>query len=126
LRNEKYFSLSEVDYRLTDGIDAEVLLKDNQKETTARLLGHGNGRLDAVSNILKNYFGIAYKMNAYEQQALMEKAGTSSKAITYINIEAEGKAVWGVGVHDDSNSSSVRALCAALNNFFFKRDNKEA
>jgi 2-isopropylmalate synthase len=116
LRNEKYFSLSEVDYRLNNGIDAEVLLTDNQSGKTVKLLGHGNGRLNAVSNILKNYLTVAFKMKDYDQQALVEKAGTSSKAITYISVEAGGKIGWGVGVHDDSNSSSVRALCAALNN----------
>lgn len=119
LENERYFSLSEVDYRLNNGIDAEVLLTDKRTGRALKLSGHGNGRLDAVSNILKTYTGISYKLNGYEQHALSE--GTSSKAITYLSIEAEGESFWGAGVHDDSNSASVRALCAALENLLSAR-----
>ena len=75
-----------------------------------------------MSNILKNYIGIPYTMNGYEQHALSEGAGTSSKAITYLSIESGGKSYWGAGVHDDSNSASVRALCAAINNFLSARE----
>ena len=56
-------------------------------------------------------------MNGYEQHALSEGKGTSSKAITYLSIGTGGTSFWGAGVHDDSNSASVRALCAAINNF---------
>ncbi len=122
LRRDSYFTLSEVDYRLNDGIDAEVLLTDKKAGKVLKIQGHGNGRLDAVSNILKNYIGIPYTMNGYEQHALSEGAGTSSKAITYLSIESGGKSYWGAGVHDDSNSASVRALCAAINNFLSARE----
>ena len=113
LRNRRYFSLSEPHYRQREGIDAEAVLTDGRGETHA-LSGHGNGRLDAVSNMLKAYLGIPYSLNGYEQHALTE--GSSSKAITYLGV-AEGEiGCWGVGVHDDSTTSSVLALCAALNN----------
>lgn len=117
---DSYFSLSEVDYRLNDGIDAEVLLTDKKKGEAVTLVGHGNGRLNAVSNILKEYTGLPYKMKGYEQHALSE--GTASKAISYICIGYDGETFWGVGVHDDSNSASVRALCAAINNLLSSRE----
>ena len=117
LRSEAYFSMSEVDYRQNNGIDAEVLLTDKKRGVTKKLTGHGNGRLDAVSNILQEYLGVSYTMNGYEQHALSEGKGTSSKAITYLSIGTGGTSFWGAGVHDDSNSASVRALCAAINNF---------
>lgn len=125
LRNEAYFTLSEIDYRLKDGIDAEVLLTDKKANKVLKLCGHGNGRLDAVSNILRTYIGISYTMNGYEQHALSEDAGTSSKAVTYLSIESDGKTYWGAGIHDDSNSASVRALCAAINNFLSVREKRE-
>ena len=120
LRNEKYFSLSEVDYRMREGMDAEVLLSDNRTGEIRRLTGHGNGRLDAVANILKAYTGIPFSLNGYEQHALTE--GTSAKAITYLRVTADGESGWGAGVHDDSSSASVRALCAALNNLLSRRE----
>ena len=122
LNNERYFSLAEVDYRLNEGIDAEVLLTDKKTGNTHRLTGHGNGRLDAVANILADYTGISFSMNGYEQHALTQKAGTSSKAITYLSIVSDGVSRWGAGVHDDSTSSSIRALCAALNNLLLLRE----
>ena len=119
LRNRRYFSLSEPHYRQREGIDAEAVLTDGRGETHA-LSGHGNGRLDAVSNMLKAYLGIPYSLNGYEQHALTE--GSSSKAITYLGV-AEGEiGCWGVGVHDDSTTSSVLALCAALNNLLAMRE----
>lgn len=126
LRGEQYFSLAEADYRYQkEGIDAEVVLADKRTGKTHRLTGHGNGRLDAVSNILRAYTGIPYSMNGYEQQALTEGKGTSSKAITYLSVVADGDSCWGAGVHDDSTTSAIRALCAALNNLLALRSERK-
>lgn len=114
LENGAYFSLSEVDYLQNNGVDAVVLIEDKKTGRAARVEAHGNGRLDAVANALKARFGFAYKINGYEQHALSE--GSSSKAISYISVEADGRSYWGAGIHDDSTTASVNALCAAINN----------
>lgn len=44
----------------------------------------GNGRLDAVSNAIKTYFGITYELSVYEEHAISR--GSNSKAATYVGI----------------------------------------
>ncbi len=74
----------------------------------------GNGRLDAVSNALKKSLGIEYTNLTYTEHALT--AESSSKAVTYVSITfPDGKASWGVGVHDDIISASINALISAIN-----------
>ena len=44
----------------------------------------GNGRLDAVSNAIKMYFGISYELTVYEEHAISRVP--SSKAAAYVGI----------------------------------------
>ena len=74
----------------------------------------GNGRLDAVSNAVKNRLGIEFSDLTYEEHAL--SIGSSSQAITYVSIIREnGHKVWGAGIHDDIIASSINALFSAIN-----------
>ncbi len=89
---------------LTVEVDGEV------KEITSR----GNGRLDAVSNAVKKEFSIEFSELTYEEHALTK--GSTSQAITYVSITmADGKKVWGAGIHDDIIASSINALFSAVN-----------
>lgn len=114
LDNRAVFDVTEAHYRQTDGIEATVTIGiDGGKATVT---AHGNGRLDAVSNALKKYFGTDYKLVGYEQHALTD--GSSSQAISYVGVEKEGRTYWGAGVHEDIITSSIRALVVAINNCF--------
>ncbi len=78
------------------------------------LTATGNGRLDAVSNAVKQQLGIAFSNMTYEEHALT--GGSASQAITYMSITmADGRTVWGVGINDDIIASSISALFSALN-----------
>lgn len=68
---------------------------------------------DAVSNIIKQYFGISYELTVYEEHALSQ--GSSSKAMSYVGITCDGKMFWGVGIDDDIITSSINALVVAVN-----------
>ena len=74
---------------------------------------NGNGRLDAVSNTIKQYFGISYELTVYEEHALSQ--GSSSKAMSYVGITCEDKLYWGAGIDDDIIKSSINALVVAVN-----------
>ncbi|MBQ8295139.1 MAG: 2-isopropylmalate synthase [Clostridia bacterium] len=74
---------------------------------------NGNGRLDCVSNAIRQVLGKEYVLESYVQHALEEKS--SSKAASYVCILANGKAYWGAGVHSDIMTSSVYALLSAVN-----------
>ena len=78
------------------------------------LKGAGNGRLDAVSNAVKEKIGMEFSQLTYEEHALT--SGSSSQAVTYVSLVPEsGKRVWGAGIHDDIIASSINALFSAIN-----------
>lgn len=90
-----------------------VRLVINHDGSEKKISGEGNGRLDAVSNAFKEYFGADYTLKVYEEHAV--SIGTSSKAASYVGIEHKGKMYWGVGVNQDIIKSSVAALVSAVN-----------
>jgi 2-isopropylmalate synthase len=114
LENHRIFDVVEAHYRQDDGIVAKVTVQTKGKTAVAE--AHGNGRLDAVSNALKAYFGVSYLLSGYEQHALSE--GSTSQAISYVGVEKDGKTYWGAGIHEDIITSSIKALVGALNNCF--------
>ena len=75
--------------------------------------GHGNGRLDSVSDALKKLLGAEFSILDYSEQALEQ--GSKSNAMSYLEISINGNISWGVGVHYDIIMSSVYALVSAVN-----------
>ena len=74
---------------------SQMCIRDSNKERRT-IETTGNGRLDAVSNAIKMYFGISYELAVYEEHAISE--GSSSKAAAYVEIICKGKNYWGVGI----------------------------
>lgn len=105
------FDIPECHFRQENGIKAEVTItKDGGSEVVQTA---GNGRLDAVSNAIKSYFGISYELARYEEHAISR--GSSSKAAAYVGIVYDGKTYWGVGIDEDIIKGSIAALVAAVN-----------
>ncbi len=111
VHNTETFTIRNVEFKHKDGILAEVLIEHGGKEHL--VAANGNGRLDAVSNAIKQYFGISYELTTYEEHALSR--GSSSKAVTYVGITCDGKMYWGVGTDEDIIQSSIHALCVSVN-----------
>lgn len=93
------------------GIMAETSIVVGEKKTIVD--ANGNGRLDAVSNTIKQYFGVSYELMSYEEHALSR--GSSSKAMAYVGINCEGNVFWGAGIDEDIIRASVSALVVAVN-----------
>ena len=106
------FDVLECHYKQINGITATVTVLKDGKMTD--VTAEGNGRLNAVSNALKKFLGVEYTLTDYEEHALTQRS--SSKAISYVGIESDGKPYWGAGVDEDIITSSVKALVAAINN----------
>ncbi len=104
-------TINEIHYVQRDGIEANITLEFNGKK--ASITNNGNGRLDAVSNAIKQYFNVSYELSTYEEHALSR--GSSSKACTYVGITHNGKKFWGVGIDEDIIRSSINALVIAVN-----------
>ena len=97
-------------------LDADRVLGKVELEylgKTQTLEVEGNGRLDCVSNAIKQAIGKDYVLESYVEHALEEKS--TAKAASYVCIVADGKSHWGVGIHSDIMASSVRALVSAVN-----------
>ena len=106
------FSITECHYKQEDGgILADAMINYGEKHYV--VTGTGNGRLDAVSNAIKQYFHINYELAFYEEHALTK--GSSAKAVSYVGIICNGKNYWGVGIDADIIKSSVEALTVAVN-----------
>lgn len=106
-----YFSIEACHFRQNDGIMAETIIACDGKRTAVD--AGGNGRLDAVSNALKQFFDISYELSSYEERALTK--GSSSKAIAYVSLTYDGTRYWGVGIHEDIIRASIDALTVAVN-----------
>lgn len=103
----------EAHYTQGEHIGAEVTLKINGEPR--KLRGEGNGRLDAVSNAIKGGFGLDYTISTYSEHAIEQTS--KAKAASYVGITtADGKVYWGVGIHTDIVTASVKALVSAINN----------
>jgi len=75
----------------------------------------GNGRLDAVSNALKQSpYTFDYKFITYSEHAL--EADSDSRAAAYVAIaDGNDNIYWGVGLHKDIIFASINALVSAIN-----------
>lgn len=103
----------EAHFKQEGGIVATITVFNGGREEhvfTAR----GNGRLDAVSNALKQNLGLDYSIIKYQEHAIEQ--GSASKAIAYVGIRTLGGLIsWGAGTHDDIMAASVNALVSAIN-----------
>ena len=105
------FHIPECHFRQEKGIQAEVTMEQNGEYRVIKTVG--NGRLDAVSNAIKTYFGINYELAVYEEHAISK--GSSSKAAAYVGVMCDEHMYWGVGVDEDIIKASIAALASATN-----------
>lgn len=89
------------------------------KGETNETVAIGNGRLDAVSNAIKECYNMDYKIVCYQEHAMEQ--GSTSRAIAYvgiIGIAKEGEKIsWGAGIDEDIIKASIHALVTAINNY---------
>ncbi|MEH6992395.1 2-isopropylmalate synthase [Neobacillus drentensis] len=117
--NHEYVNISSpltfINYRPTQNDRYETILSININNEGHEFTGDGNGRLDAISNILQTQLGIEYKDLVYKEHAL--ESGSQSNAVSYVGITSmDGAEYWGSGIDADIMTSSVKALFSAVNN----------
>ncbi len=111
INTKSIFHIDECHFKQVDGITAEVTI--NHAGESKVITSNGNGRLDAVSNAIKQYFNISYELSFYEEHSLTK--GSSSKAVAYVGIICKSKTFWGVGIDPDIIRASIEALIVAVN-----------
>ena len=109
---KRSFAITEVHFQQGDGITTQVTFrKDGITEVVE---ARGNGRLNAVNNAIKDYLGISYALDVYEEHSLSKNS--SSKAMAYVGItQDEKKRYWGADSDEDIIRASIDALEHAVN-----------
>ena len=103
-----------IDYHFFRSENIKVMLTVEMNGEIKEVIANGNGRLDAVSNAVRDSLGVSFSELTYEEHALT--IGSSSQAISYVGITLDnGKLVWGAGVNDDIIAASINALFSAIN-----------
>lgn len=121
INTKPVFSISECHFKQENGIVAQATI--NHAGKSRAITGVGNGRLDAVSNALKQYFDVSYEVSVYEEHS--QTKGSSSKAVAYVGIICNNKKCWGVGIDADIIKASIAALEVAVNKLDVIKDKNE-
>ena len=77
------------------------------------LAGEGNGPIDAFVHALRREFGVEFDVKDYVEHALSQ--GSEATAVAYIESQdGDGVVRWGVGVHPNTITASLRAVLGAF------------
>lgn len=102
------FSFSEKD----GVIFAVVKIRSGGQEEVINSMG--NGRLNAVTNALKDLLGVNFHLENYTEHSL--ERGSSGRACSYVRVRWEDKSTtWGAGTDTDIIRSGIKALVSAVN-----------
>ncbi|MEA2643900.1 MAG: 2-isopropylmalate synthase, partial [Chloroflexota bacterium] len=94
------------------GTKLQALVRTRGEQRT--IVGTGNGPIAALTDALARECGIALQVVDYVEHAV--GAGSDASAVAYIEAAGEtGAAVWGVGLHSNILTASLRAVVSAAN-----------
>jgi len=82
-------------------------------DETVEFSGEGNGPIAAIVHGLGQRQGSSITVLNYHEHAM--STGEDSAAAAYVEVDVEGLAAWGVGVHSSIVTSSLRAVVNAVN-----------
>ena len=99
---------------IREGQTFKVMLSTEYNGVRKDYLAEGSGRLDAVSNALKECYNLDYVLTNYNEHSL--DSTSRAEAAAYVSIETNGKEYWGTGIHEDIICASIYALVSAINN----------
>ena len=77
------------------------------------LTGEGNGPIDAFFSAMREAHIEGFRFVSYHEHAI--SSGSDAKACAYIELEHEGRHVFGVGIHSNVSIASIRGVLAAVN-----------
>ena len=95
---------------MTGDVALDVRLRDGDTEITAR--GVGNGPVAAFLEVLREQ-GFDVTVYDYVEHAL--SAGGDAQAAAYVELQAEGERLWGVGIDGDISTASLKAIVSGVN-----------
>jgi 2-isopropylmalate synthase len=90
-------------------IDARVRVDGEETVIT----GEGGGSVEAFANAVSNGLGVDLRVLDYHEHAI--GAGSDAKAVCYMELKVDGQELWGVGMHSDIVTASLRAMVSGVN-----------
>ncbi len=99
---------------IREGVTFKVMLSSKYNGQINNTLADGTGRLDAVSNALKECYKLDYELTNYVEHNL--ESTSKAEAAAYVSVKFNNKEYWGTGIHDDIICASIYALISAINN----------
>jgi len=91
-------------------VSLEVKLREGDKESEAANIG--NGPIAAFLGILEHH-GVAVRLFDYVEHTL--SASGDALAAAYVELEVNGRTLWGVGIDGDISTASLKAIVSAVN-----------
>jgi 2-isopropylmalate synthase len=93
----------------TDTIAARVRERGVERVIAAA----GNGPIDAFTRALGEHCGVSVRLRDYHEHAM--SGGANATAAAYVDLDVDDVAVWGVGIHPNIVTASLRAILSAVN-----------
>jgi 2-isopropylmalate synthase len=94
-----------------DGIvDVHVGLRDG--DVRVERDANGNGPISAFLNVLSGE-GVDVKLRDYVEHTLA--ASGEAQAAAYVELEVDGRTLWGIGIDADISTASLKAVVSAVN-----------
>jgi 2-isopropylmalate synthase len=95
---------------LGGSVSLKIRMRDS--EDIVEKEGVGNGPIDAFLKILSSE-GIDVKLFDYVEHTMAQ--GGDAHAAAYVELEVNGRTLWGVGIDPDISTASLKAIVSAVN-----------
>jgi 2-isopropylmalate synthase len=95
---------------LNGALSLSVSLRDGDEVSSFE--GAGNGPIDAFLGVLSQR-GVTVKLYDYVEHAM--SAGGDAVAAAYVELDVDGRRLWGIGIDADISTASLKAVISATN-----------
>ena len=89
----------------------EASIKIDGKVTV--VTGEGGGSIEAFVSAMNETINSSVSILDYHEHAI--GSGADAKAVCYMELKVDGNELWGVGMHSDIVTASLRAIISGLN-----------
>ena len=81
--------------------------------TELEIVGEGGGSVEAFASAVAEHSGRSIRVLDYHEHGI--GAGTDVRAVSYMEIQVDDTELWGVGMHTDITTASLRSILSAVN-----------